>query len=129
MNFPKDAVIFASEPLEGRKASDIRQWLNKNATESALATALAQVGNKTGWLCHDLDELEEPELSKAETTFNEWWNLENELYNKIIEILECENTQGKASLKISNKGLHYVVLPFMERNGYRDRAGWWVLSN
>lgn len=27
---------------------------------------------------------------------------------------------------LSDKGLHYVVLPFMERNGYRDGAGWWI---
>ena len=26
----------------------------------------------------------------------------------------------------SGKGMWYIVKPFMERNGFRDGAGWWV---
>ena len=58
--------------------------------------------------------------------FKEWWSFQQELYTKIIVILKEENAAGKTKHKISNKGLHYVILPFMERNGYRDGAGWWV---
>ena len=126
IGFPENAVVMGSEPLTDISVSDVRHWLNENDTELGLATALAKVNNKTGWLMHDLDELEEAELSKAKAAINEWWTLETELYEKIISILKAENTSGKANHTFTEKGLYYVVKPFMERNGYRDGAGWWV---
>ena len=125
-NFPDNAVVLSSEPLKGYCPQDIRLWLYQNSSEADFATALAMVHNQSGWLSHDLDELEEPEHSKALAIFNEWWELQKELYDKIIVILKSENASGKANHRIADKGLHYVILPFMERYGYRDGAGWWV---
>ena len=125
-DFPENATVMLSEPLAGVSVSDVRCWLIENDTEFGLATALARVHNKTGWLMHDLDELEDLELAKAETAFNEWVDLETELYNKAIAILKEENASGKTHHDISKKGLNNIVIPFMERNGFRDGAGWWI---
>lgn len=103
---------------------DVREWLQRNTDESALATALSLVHNKTGSMGHELDEIDNSSFEKA---YEEWLALEKELYAKIIKILEKENLKKKVSCKISDKGLHYVVLPFMERNGYIDDAGWWIM--
>jgi len=48
MDIPPNAAILAKEPLEGSTPAGIRQWLCENKTEYDLATALAQVHNKTG---------------------------------------------------------------------------------
>lgn len=122
-NVQEDIYVLTSEPLKGYTPEDVRTWLQDNTEESALAEALAQVHNKTGLMGHELDETDNACFEKA---YEEWWALEKELYAKIIKILEQENLKKQASHKIADKGLYYVVLPFMERNGYRDGAGWWI---
>ena len=126
MDFDNNAVVLTSEPLKGFTPADMRKWLRENDTENGLASVFASVHNQTGWLGHDLDELNEPELSVAEAAYNEWWKFQEVLYKKIITILQRENDAGFANHTITEKGLHYVVKPFMERNGYRDGGGWWV---
>lgn len=122
-NEEEDIYILEFEPLKGFTPYDVRQWLQKNTEESALAIALSLVHNKTGLMGHELDETDNACFEKV---YEEWWTLEKELYAKIIKILEEENLKKQASHKISDKGLHHVVLPFMERNGYRDETGWWI---
>jgi len=126
MDLDNNAVILASEPLKEITPTDMRELLSKNDDEDGLASIFAKVHNQTGWLGHDLDELEEPGLSVALGIYNEWWKFQKELYDKIIAILQKENDVGTANHTITDKGLHYVVMPFMERNGYRDGGGWWV---
>ena len=126
MEFPDDAVIMAIEPSRDFTPSDIRKRLENNNTELELATVHAEVNNKTGWLMHELDELEEPELSKSKAIFDEWWGLYKELVGRITDILKKENDSRIANHKITDRGLYYVVKPLMERNGFRDGAGWWV---
>ena len=126
MEFSKNAVVLVKEPLEGYSPAVIRSWMSAHADEAGIATALAHVSNKTEWLMHDLDELEEPALSLTYTVYDEWWALNKELYETDITILKEENASGKSKHRITKNGLHYVVMPFMERNGYRDGAGWWV---
>ena len=126
IELPEGAAILFSEPLEGVVPDDIRQWLSDHDNERGLAVAMARVNNKVGLLYHDLNDPDVPYNLELKTIFNEWWSLEKELDEKIIKILHEENASGKANHNIAEKGLHYVIMPFMERNGFRDGAGWWV---
>ena len=123
----KNAAILTSEPLAELSPMDIRQWLFENFTENNLAKAKAKVHNQVGWLGHDLDELDEPELSKAEAIYNEWCKLSDELFQQIFDILHKENELDKANHNLDVVGNFNKILPFMERNGYRNGGGWWVL--
>lgn len=55
-----------------------------------MAHAFSQVHNQTGWLMHDLDQTDDPELEK---TYEEWWALETKLCTAITEILGKENPE------------------------------------
>ena len=126
-DMPESSVILVSEPLAGLSPIDIRQLLSKNAKEYTLAKAMAKVHNQTGWIGHNLDALDEPELSETEVVYNEWYNLQDELFQKIMTILYKENESGKAKHDLDVAGNFNKISPFMERNGHRKRAGWWVM--
>ncbi len=119
----QNAYILTDEPLSGYMPAEVRQWLLENTKEIDLAEAFTQVSNKVGILLHTITEINDVWLAEA---FDKWDDLEHELYIKIITILEDENKEHQASHKTTGVGLHYIVLPFMERNGYRDGAGWWI---
>lgn len=123
-----DIVVMAAEPLKGYAPDCIREMMTRYKTDDAIATFMAMVANKTGWLGHDIgdpdNDAETDARIKAE--HDAWWELEKELYAEIIRRLEEENrTQGTSHIT-SGIGLHYIIKPFMERNGYRNGAGWRV---
>jgi hypothetical protein len=115
--------VLAEEPLKNISPVDIRLWLQSNTTEEDLARAFSQVHNQTGWLMHDLDDAESSELEK---TYEGWQKLETELYAAIVSIMDTENPQDTELRKQAGKGIHYIVTPFMLRNGYKDGGGWWI---
>lgn len=50
-----------------------------------------------------------------------WWVAVAEVIrNKIFEILKTEGVE------VTNRGYIEILMPFMERNGYKDGRGWWV---
>lgn len=120
---PENAVILFSEPLKDWTVDDMRTWLSQHTEENDLATAMSLVSMKTGWLMHLTDD-EGGEIYSED--FHKWWDLEKELYSKILSIMEQENESGVANYDLLKVGLHYRIEPFMNRNGYRDGAGWWV---
>jgi len=124
---PENAVIMISPPLKGYIPNDVREWLSHNNTENGLAEAFANVSNLVGWLGHELCDPDNPYIAKTEEAYKEWDVLETALRDRIFTVLQEENASGKYNHMISIQGgWHYVVLPFMERNGYRDGCGWWV---
>jgi len=104
----------------GQNPIEARKWLRKNNTDNGLADALAQVYNETASLYHNLIGLEEPELSKAKTIYEEWLTLFNEVTDKIISSMKDDNTAVQSTL------LYYSVKPFMEEYGYCNGGGWWI---
>ena len=119
----QNAYILTDEPLSGYMPAKVRQWLLDNTKERDLAEAFAQVSNKAGMLSHTIDEINDVWLSEA---FDKWSDLEHELSIKIIAIFGDEDKNCYASYKTPCMGLHYIVLPFMERNGYHNGSGWWT---
>ncbi len=124
-NMEQNRTVYAltEEPLKSSTPADIRLWLQGHAAEHDLACAFAGVHNQTGWLMHDLDELDNPELEKA---YEEWRKLEAELCASIIRILDEESPVDTEIRKQAGKGTHHIVTPFMIKNGYIDGGGWWI---
>ena len=52
-NYTEIAVMTA-EPLKGYTPDTIREMLTRYTTDGAVATIMAAVANKTGWIGHDL---------------------------------------------------------------------------
>lgn len=123
-----EIAIMASDPLEDYTPDIIRDVLTRYQTDEAIAAIMAAVANKTGWLGHDIDDPDNDEdiNSRIIEEHDAWWVLEKELYVEIIRRLEEENRTKGTAYVTAGIGLHYIIKPFMERNGYRDGAGWWV---
>lgn len=121
-NILKSAVVLFEEPLKDYKQKDIKNILADDQSDITLAACYAAVHNQTGWLAHNIDDDDNDEETNNRiiTEFNEWWNLEKEL------VAEVEQRLGNTCRKKQNVGYRFIVKPFMERNGYRDGAGWWV---
>ena len=122
----KETVILASEPLHGFTPDDVRKWLGDNDTEQGLATALAKAHNQADCCRHDLFGLEGTAYKEAEVIFCEWQKLRRELYKKAERLLYQENMTGKADHYLSGGRIRDIIMPFMDRNGYRDGADWWL---
>lgn len=123
------ADILCAEPLVGYSPSDIQQWiLENNHTDASIAEAMAAVKSKTGWLRHELDDSDNDNATKAQyhEEFNDWWELEQKLVAEIICRLEQLNRISGTNYRTTGNSLHYIIEPFIEQNGYRDSAGWWV---
>lgn len=86
-------------------------------SESELADLFSEVSNASGMLMHLVceDQNYESELQSYD-------NLYIRLKNRILEILKVESVYAD----IDSLPYHYVVLPFMERYGYKDGNGWWI---
>ena len=70
-------MVLTNGPYFGFMPSDVRSWMDKHCSDADLAELLAEVGKKTGVLGHELDEFDDPWLLYA---FEEWWDLEKEIY-------------------------------------------------
>ncbi len=124
IKIPDDVVIMSREPLKDISPEEWRKMLSIDNSEARLADALAGAWNQSGWLMHDLDD--DDCTSEMELKSEAWNALEKELIEKVIKILEKDNAEGRGPFVTSNAPFLEVVLPFMERNGYRNGNGWWV---
>ena len=120
---PENTLILTAEPFVGFMPSDLRAWLTNHNSDADLACALAEVNDHAGLLGHELDEIEDRWLLYAYET---WWEVELELYDLIFDSMKRSNQRGETEYNLTQEELYYCFKPFMERNGYRDGAGWWV---
>ena len=123
--FPEGAVIMATEPCQ-LSPEEVLELYENDKSEAMLAKCLAAASNQTGWLGHDLDDEDCTEFMREQ--FEAWWKLYQQLVADIKDILIDENNNGMNHV-VENIGHHYMVKPVMERNGYRDGCGWWVLKD
>ena len=103
--------------------ADLRSWLRDHNEDVDLAVVLAEVSNHTGRLGHELGETNDYWLVYA---YEEWWEVEKELYDQIIRSMKQANMNGEANYNLEKEGLYNIVKPFMEKNGFRDGSGWWL---
>lgn len=114
-------IAMVDAPFENDAVDDVRKWIENNTDEKSLAVVYADVFNQTGWLMHDVDE--DPSI---ETIYNAWYKLEQELYAKILRILEEENNNNGAEHVLSGIGKYFIAEQFMNRYGYIASGGWWI---
>ena len=113
-------TILTTEPLNDWKPDDVRNWLQEHAEQHDLAVAMSAVWNKAGWLHHELND-DSPTVTKE--YYRKWRILEEELFFKIVTILENE-TGNKIDL--NKTGWTNAIALFMERNGFCNGSGWWI---
>ncbi len=133
INLPDNGVGFfamTSEPLKGCTPDKMREILKRNDTDEVLAAVMAAVSNEAGWLGHDTDDPDNDEetILRIIAEFDAWWELEKELFDEIVRRLEAENGTKGTAYRTGGIRMHKIIKPFMERNGYRDGAGWWVAA-
>ena len=122
MNGNEAIFIMAEDPTPEITPQDIKCQYSLPLAENELAEVFAITSNKFWWMediVYDYDE-ESPEYKQAKALVTEWQSL-MELYEvQIFGILESEG------VVIPERGQIDVLIPFMERNGYEDCAGWWM---
>ena len=114
--------IIHQEPLTNHTPAETLQWLTSVSSEKTIAAAYATVSNHVGYLMHELDE----DDCWIEEAFDAWREVEEVIYQRIVNLLKAENDSGIANHTLSGIGTHYIVKPFMLRHGYRDGGGWWI---
>ena len=115
-------LIIIGAPAPDVPLDEIRAVIDNNPTERDIADAFAIVSNR--WFVledaeYDYEEDTE-EYIQACKTADDWLEVSNMLEEKIYDILRSE------SITIPEERLIDVLDVFMERNGYKDRGGWWV---
>lgn len=118
-------ITYKGSALMGATSNDIRALLEQDHSEKMLAASMAAVSNQTGYIHHDINDpdIDDTIREVIEEQFDTWWELERELVTRISNILICENPEIGIP---ENTGYHFIIQPFMERNGYRDGSGWWI---
>jgi len=119
MDMPAYSV---SEPLAGKSPEKIRKILGTNPTEATLAKVYAQTANQMSWLFHQM--IDEYTLWFT-PRYKEWATLEQELSERIIEILKKEDSGKSHDQKKGGTRPHYTIYTLMERNGYKHICCWW----
>lgn len=114
--------IIQQEPLTNHTPAEALQWFSSIHDEKTIAAAHAVVSNHVGSLMHDL-YADDPWIDEA---FEAWREVEEVIYQRILNILKAENDLGLANHALSGIGTYYILKPFMLRNGYRDGNGWWI---
>ena len=122
---PEGAVILAAEPCS-LSPEELIEIYENDKSEAMLAKCLAAASNQVGWIGHDLDDEDCTDYTRE--LFETWWNLYKKFVSDVKNILAEENNNGM-NHTIENIGTHYMVKPVMERNGYRDGCGWWLLKD
>ena len=105
-----------------------RHMFERYTSDDTVATILAGVSNEVGWLMHELDDPDNDEelVSTYRSLFDSWYALERDLVAEVIRRLEEENQTTGTKYLTTGIGTHYIIKPFMERNGFIDGAGWWI---
>ena len=116
-------LVLDREPFVGFFPNDLRNWLAEHTQELEIALSMMFVHEKTGVLGAECDETTDYWVHFA---FEEWYELETELVERIKEILALDNKTKGTNYPLDGIGTHYIIKPFMERNGYRDGSGWWI---
>lgn len=114
--------VMVNEPCPGMTAEDFRSKYANMTSEKELADAYAIASNQFWWVEDDLYDYDEgtPEYKSALDNVVSWKKILQEYENEVFAILKSE------SVAIPDTGRIKVLIPFMERNGYADRSGWWI---
>ena len=114
-----------TEPWVGFQPDDIRIWLTKHETQEDLADAFAAVCDHETSLFHMTDEISDVWLIEA---YDNWVDLRNELYQRIVSILNEDNAIHGTHYVTSGIGTYFIAKQFTERTSYRGSGGMWFFQ-
>ena len=114
--------ILTEEPLPGITASEFKAYFAEKQSEKDFADAYALLHAKFVWVEDEIYDYEEGTTAYeyACTVAEEWECLYDEYEQKILAILKSEG------VSVPETGYIKVIKPFMARNGYDYRDGWWI---
>lgn len=114
--------VLAEEPLPEVTVEEFRAYFADKNTEQDLADACAILHAKVVW--HDDETYDYDEGTTAYeyacTVVDAWEDLEDEYHKKIFAILKSEGGF------VPEMGYFDALKPFMARNGYAYKNGWWI---
>ena len=122
MNQPEDMIIMAEDPAKNLTIEYAKERSHIVWEEADIAELYANVDNRAWWIADEEYEYEEgtTEYQMARETTDKWFAVEKIHREKIFDILRGEG------VLIPKTGQIEVLCPFMERNGYKNCAGWWI---
>lgn len=114
--------VMVSEPCPEMTAEDFHSKYANMTSEKELADTYAIASNQFWWVEDDLYDYGEgtPEYKSALDNVVSWKKILREYEAEVFGILKSEG------VTIPDTGRIKVLIPFMERNGYADRSGWWI---
>lgn len=111
------------EPVKWLVYIDVRDRLKEKLSEQELAELYADVSAKTSLLHHELNDPDYDHVhDTVEQSFWMWEEQEEELLGRILPLAR----PGMSEEELRSMGTFRAVMPFMERNGYRNGTGWWI---
>ncbi len=122
---PNNVVVMFNEPAKNLTPEMVENTILQIHSELELAQLYATCYNKSIWLEDEIYdyELGTHEYNQAAKASDTWLLLRNKLQNMILNILRLEG------VTIPKQGIFYTLIPFMERNGYKNENGWWIKYN
>ena len=117
-----ERFLMCEDPIHGLTPAIAEKIIDYINTESDLAGLFAAFQNRAQWVEDNEYDFERgtKEYENAVQLTDSWFALADKLRYRIFEILRSEGVD------IPSEG-HVVVLePFMRRNGFRNRGGWWI---
>ena len=114
--------IMGAEPCPNLTAEELRLKYANITSEKELADAYAISSNQFWWVEDDIYDYAEgtPEYKLALDITAAWQKVLQKYEEKVFSILKGEGVTIPDTERIK------VLIPFMERNGYTDRSGWWI---
>lgn len=119
---PPGTYIMCGDPYPDIEIEDVYEMVSGTDDEKTIALAVAILNNKTGIIADELDDYEtdSDEYRRLDKQYDSAYDLYKKLTDKIIDILT-----DKGELP-DTKGIHFLIEPFMNRNGFINGNGWWV---
>lgn len=114
MDYP--LYVLREEPFDGFFPQDLFQWLKTDVSDKQLAEAYAIVNCH----CSALMLLKADDDPWGDQAFYDWRDVESEIVAMILK-----RTKESGIPLPEKKGTHYLVTPFMEKQGYKDYSGNW----
>ncbi len=120
-------IVMAEDPLPNMSSDEVRLLFEKVDNNYDLALIYAVVFNKVGWDADDIDDYERgtPKYINFLNKFKKWESLLNEITDRVI--IEAEKEKLLIS-KDKEKGLFFRLEPFMNKYGFINGNGWWILE-
>lgn len=115
-------IVLFGEPFPEITLEIAEEMCRTANCESEIVTAFAVVENEFWWyddITYDY-ELGISEYNHSRKICGAWGKLAENMKNIIFDILRKEGVIISVTCQIT------VLVPFMERNGYKDGNGWWI---